>query len=647
MYRHAASRTIAVAAVAFALVACGGGGSGSGGAGAPSAGASGAPNVAPTANAGAAQQVEGQSTVTLDASASHDADGTIASYAWVQTAGPPVALNSAAAVRATFAAPIVAASTVLSFMVTVTDNVGAAASATVDVTVAPESQVSGHIDFDLVPFNPATSGLDFTQTSAAPVRGAVVEAISTADRSTILATGSTDDAGNYALAFKGGVGFFLRVKAQMLATGTPSWNFRVVDNTSANALYVLDGQDTTNDGGVHNLHAASGWGGTSYTGERSAAPFAILDAIYQAFHLVLGADAALQFPALDVHWSTGNHDSDTFTPATGAVGTYYRSGTDSTAGIYLLGTENVDTDEYDTHVIAHEWGHYFQDKFSRDDSLGGSHTIGDRLDLRVAFSEGWGNAFSGMATADSYYRDSSGLRQASGFAINVESNNIGSVTRGWYSETSNQSIFYDLFDSNSDGVDTLSLGFAPIYAVMTNELRNSDAFTSIFSFVSALKSRIPDAAAQIDAIVSGQLINSGAIDAYGSAETNNGGDARNLPIYRALTVNAGTPINVCSSTANGETNKLGNRRFFTFSMPQSAHVTITAQSAAGKDPDMVLHQKGNATFANSNSTSNGRQQLAKTLSAGNYVLEVYDAKAVDGDTSTAGNACMDVTVTSP
>ena len=76
----------------------------------------------------------------------------------------------------------------------------------------------------------------------------------------------------------------------------------------------------------------------------------------------------------------------------------------------MLGKENVDTDEYDASVIAHEWGHYYQSAFSRDDSPGGAHSGGDRLDRRVAFSEGWGNAWSGIALARSNYTDSSGDR---------------------------------------------------------------------------------------------------------------------------------------------------------------------------------------------------------------------------------------------
>jgi len=646
MCRQARLGTVAIACLSAAMAGCGGGGGS--GSDATAVSSNSAANAAPTANAGADQQVQGAAIVTLDGSASADADGSIASYTWTQTAGPAVSLSAANIAQPTFTAPSLAQTTVLTFLLTVSDNRGATATDTVSIIDAANGTIVGHIDFERVPLNPATSGLNYAATSDAPVRGAVVEAIDAGDRTTLLASGMTDDLGSYSLSFKAGAAFFLRVKAQMLATGTPAWNFRVVDNTNGNALYVLDGENITNDGGTHDLHAASGWGGTSYTDERSAAPFAILDAVYQAFHLVLGADASVQFPPLDVHWSRTNHDSDTFAPGTGAVGTFYRSGTDSTSGIYLLGTENVDTDEYDSHVIVHEWGHYFQDKFSRDDSVGGSHTLGDKLDLRVAFSEGWGNAFSGMATADPYYRDSGGQRQSSGFSINVESNNTSAgAVRGWYSEASAQSILYDVFDDNADGLDSLGLGFGPIYTAMTHEVRTADAFTSLFSFVTALKAGNPDAAAQIDAIVAGQNIRSDTIDAFGTSETNNGGDARNLPIYRPLTVNAGSPIRVCSSIANGEVNKLGNRRFFQFTVPQSEHVTITAQSSIGKNPDLVLHQRGTHTYATSDSRANGRQQLVKTLSPATYILEVYDAAASDGDTSTVGNACMDVTVTSP
>ena len=57
------------------------------------------------------------------------------------------------------------------------------------------------------------------------------------------------------------------------------------------------------------------------------------------------------------------------------------------------------TDEYDDHVVVHEWAHYFEANFSRSDSIGGDHASDNVLDIRLAFGEGFGNAYSAMASA--------------------------------------------------------------------------------------------------------------------------------------------------------------------------------------------------------------------------------------------------------
>ena len=57
---------------------------------------------------------------------------------------------------------------------------------------------------------------------------------------------------------------------------------------------------------IHDVHAASGWGGSSYTGTRSAAPFAILDVIYDGVQLVMSAAPSAVFPPLVVYWSPSN-----------------------------------------------------------------------------------------------------------------------------------------------------------------------------------------------------------------------------------------------------------------------------------------------------------------------------------------------------
>ncbi|OQX04354.1 MAG: hypothetical protein BWK73_36500, partial [Thiothrix lacustris] len=92
-------------------------------------------NILPTPNAGADRTVNEKTLVTLDGSGSKDSDGTIASYAWKQTAGATVTLAGATTAKPTFTAPDIAADTTLTFELTVTDNKGATAKDTVNIAV--------------------------------------------------------------------------------------------------------------------------------------------------------------------------------------------------------------------------------------------------------------------------------------------------------------------------------------------------------------------------------------------------------------------------------------------------------------------------------------------------------------------------------
>jgi len=93
-------------------------------------------NDPPTADAGPDQNVEEETTVTLDGSNSSDPDDGIESYRWKQIAGQSVTLSNPQAAKPTFLAPNVGPDGVsFTFELTVTDVGGLRSSDTVIVNV--------------------------------------------------------------------------------------------------------------------------------------------------------------------------------------------------------------------------------------------------------------------------------------------------------------------------------------------------------------------------------------------------------------------------------------------------------------------------------------------------------------------------------
>ncbi|WP_305849545.1 myxosortase-dependent M36 family metallopeptidase [Pyxidicoccus parkwayensis] len=98
-------------------------------------------NRAPVANAGEAASVKGKAAVTLDGSASADADGQTVTYQWTQVGGPWVSLNGANTAKPTFTAPDVKANTELTFRLVVSDGTLTSDGDTVTVTVTQSDNI--------------------------------------------------------------------------------------------------------------------------------------------------------------------------------------------------------------------------------------------------------------------------------------------------------------------------------------------------------------------------------------------------------------------------------------------------------------------------------------------------------------------------
>ena len=455
-------------------------------------------------------------------------------------------------------------------------------------TTTTTYSLEGTLTYDYVPATSSYDALDYNNITTKPIRGAKINLIDSVTGLT-LATDASSSSGTYSFSGISNSSVQLVIYAQMV---TPS--VIIEDNTNSDAVYggitAAINLETDNS---FDVNIPSGWSGSaasgSYSSPRMAAPFAILDDIYTSVAKFLSARPSISFPELKVNWSIDNIASSG-DKSDGNIGTSHWDGSE----LYILGKADSDTDEYDTHIIVHEWGHYFQSSLSRSDSIGGSHGTGDVLDPRLAFAEGWGNALSAMMLYPNVtYFDTYGTRQQSGFGDNLESGS-NSSNPGWFSETSVELILFDLFDSDSDTNDTVSLGIGPIYDVIVGELKTTSSFSTLFSFISALKTANSSSATAIDTVVNARGISTIA-DAWGTGETHNGGLSTNLPVYNTLTIGSSLNVDLVGGYSSSTRNKLSNNRLFKFTGNGST-VAVTAQTSGGsgnnRDVDLVVYKDG-------------------------------------------------------
>ncbi|HWR72859.1 MAG TPA: hypothetical protein VN604_06795 [Nitrospirota bacterium] len=246
------------------------------------------------------------------------------------------------------------------------------------------------------------NGFTGTLTSKA-VRFAEIEVVNSFTNA-VLASTSTDSSGAYNLSYTSFVGYpvKLRVIASAALFGSP---VAEVQNLQGQ-VYAVTTAVTSPTVNI-TVSADSPAGGA----------FNILDVLTSGTEFVSSQTGAYP-PEVVAYW-----DADSSAP----YGTAYCSGVCTPGpGIFIIGNRGGDTDGYDDDVIWHEYGHFIAETYSRDDSQGGFHALGqNNLDLRLAWSEGWADFFPGAikswmrvndparkssaaGTPDSYYVDTVG-----------------------------------------------------------------------------------------------------------------------------------------------------------------------------------------------------------------------------------------------
>lgn len=469
--------------------------------------------------------------------------------------------------------------------------------------------VSGTVSYEFVPPRTACQGLDFSAIELRPIRGATVQLLDAASGTEIARTTSSPTGAYSMTGIPRAASVRVRVRAELKDQNLPGWDVEVRDNVipgasdfddppppalGTRALYVLDGGAFVIDRGnvTRNLVATTGWDGASYAGPRAAAPFAILDMAYEAMQFVRSVDSGADFAPLDMFWSVNNTVSSTQLDITAGLlpTSAYSREVDS---LFIIGDAGVDTDEFDAHVVTHEWAHYFEDVLSRSDSEGGPHFLGESLDAAVAFSEGFAEAFASMVLGNPVNCDSGPPGTAAGSGFTVEGNSFGSP--GWFNEVSVATVIWDLWDDADDGVDTGSIGLGPIYETMVGPHRTSDGFATLFSFATGLRGMLDaEGAALLDALLAREQVVAGAaLDTWAGNESNDAGVSQDaLPLYVPYTAD-GSVINVCvNNELDGfarHGNNVGSNRYLRIAVPADdeydVSVVTTTPTAPTADPD--------------------------------------------------------------
>jgi hypothetical protein len=340
------------------------------------------------------------------------------------------------------------------------DGGGAGAGLTVttfDYKPCSGLSVQGRATFD--DYSPTVDGQS-TEPKSLPIRHAVVEVHKQSDDS-LLEAGNTDESGNYSIPFSmttPGM-YYTEVVAEQ---NDDDLRQGVFNNQGVLYSSKSDLQDASMQPNATNVDI-------KVTREKNSGAFNIFNIGLKATRFAR-AQNQQQLPQLRWQWTPG------VPTCTGGKASCYKKETNT---IYVLNTP-ADGDEFDDAVLAHEFGHFFIQQFSKQNSPGGAHSSTTQVSPLLAWSEGVATYFGQSVINSPVYIDTN-----SGGALvrNIETpeddvpkgTDDGTIT-GMLSESLVRATLWDLADSGQD-TRTIEHG-----VVIKDVIANPEAvFSSLFS----------------------------------------------------------------------------------------------------------------------------------------------------------------------
>jgi hypothetical protein len=451
---------------------------------------------------------------------------------------------------------------------------------------------------------PATrTGLDFAARSRVPAAGIKVEIVNAPDRQ-VLGSAFTGADGRYRLSVpmprRGRV--YLRALAEVENARVVRVSDRAELAVTSPVISVAPGQTVARD-----LFATDS--------SRIAGAFNIVSVIHRANARVRAAQPSAALPRVEVRWDT-----------------LYVGGTnfdweDKVA--FINGRRREDSDEFDDSVIAHEYGHFLMASFSREDSPGGDHSVSELLDPRLAWSEGWADFFSGVTTGSPHYVDTGATRGRQMVLVHtdLEQDVLPRERPGIWSEHSVSSALWDWYDDAAEPADSVALGFAPLWTVLSGPLRKEpDVY--LLDFVDGLSR------GGVQPRVLQQVLGARRI-AYPAAQVRFPEALRNgAPATGAVDSRTTRRSNLWTSSAH-----------YWFSLAESRSVTLSlkivdARTPTRADLDLYLFDAKGTQVAASDAVNGvgDEEEITRRLAAGYYRVEVRSWSSPDDSRLTDSHA---------
>jgi hypothetical protein len=346
---------------------------------------------------------------------------------------------------------------------------------------------------------------------------------------------------------------------------------------------------------------------------RMSGPFNIAVTLARANAVIRAAQPSAALPRVEVRWDTLY------------VGGTYFDFDDKVA--FINGRRSQDSDEFDDHVVAHEYGHFLMASFSREDSPGGDHGVGEQLDPRLAWSEGWADFFSGVTTGDPIYIDTGALRGRQRVLVttDLELNVHPSDRPGIWSEHSVGSALWDWYDDRSEPGDSVALGFTPMWTAFTGPLRKDpDAYLLDFADALSRSGATPRAITQV----------------LGARRISYGSGRFPHMLQSGITVTGSV-----DSRSTRRSNLWRSSAHYGFILTEPRLVSIHMKIVSSRSPtradlDLVLFDGKGEAVARSDATNGvgDEERISRRLLPGYYRVEVRSWSAPDDSRLADANA---------